>query len=152
MKKLIIASLIGLLPNICHSSNDLYMYDCHTKLQIVTDKANLKDKTLELIPEGLELKDIENDSRYKFMLDFTIDRITGHKTGSTMFGMFQDQKAQVLSTGNSESAFIVTWISKAARGGVHFDVLRVDNFVKGPQKPFIALAGGTAYVGVCKSF
>jgi len=79
---------------------------------------------------------------------FSIDRKIGKKVGGP-FGTFQDQIGNVLAKGNSQSSFISTWQGPAAGDGVHFDLLRVEEFHVGLKKPFVAIAGGFVYSGVC---
>jgi hypothetical protein len=79
----------------------------------------------------------------------SINRRTGEKVG-TAVGHLQAEPAQVLAGGNDSNSFVAIWLGPSAGGGVHLDVLRVEEFSPGAKKPFVALGGGTLYVGLCE--
>lgn len=80
----------------------------------------------------------------------SINRQTGEKVGNAVGHIQPEGSTKVLSSGNSANAFVATWLSPSAGGGVHLDVLRVEEFEPTPKKPFMALAGGTLYIGLCE--
>ena len=96
-----------------------------------------------------QIRSLEPPNAVPSINRFSIDRKTGKKIGG-FFGSFRDQVGTLLSSGNNSSAFIVSWSGPAAGGGVHLDILRIEEFQAGPRKPFTAHAGGTMYTGVCE--
>jgi hypothetical protein len=77
-----------------------------------------------------------------------IDRKTGQRVGNAV-GHLQADGPQILAAGNAANSFVAVWVGPSAGGGVHLDVLRVEEFASGTKKPFMAVAGGTIYVGLC---
>ena len=127
----ILSSLIG--P--CFGGPDAYF--CESQHQVVVG-----------VDGKPQVRRLEAPNAIPSINRFTVDRKTGKKIGGN-FGSFQDQVGTLLSSGNSSSAFIVTWSGPAAGNGVHLDTLRVEEFKAGPIKPFIANAGGAIYTGLC---
>ena len=112
-------------------------YHCEVLFQIVIRDDGTPD-----------LRDWKKNPHEAHQNRFSIDRRTGAKIGS-LVGPFRDQAGTVLATGNSSSAFVATWQGPAAGGGVHFDILRVEEYQSALVKPFVAVSGGTIYTGQC---
>lgn len=86
---------------------------------------------------------------------FTVDRkLSIHrKTGATVgtaIGHLQTEGPRILAEGNDANSFVALWLGPSAGGGVHVDVLHVQEYVPGSKKPFVASGGGTVYVGLCE--
>jgi hypothetical protein len=79
----------------------------------------------------------------------SINRKSGEKVGNAI-GYLQSEGPKVLAPGNESNSFIALWLGQAYGGGVHLDLLRVEEFAPGPKKPFLALAGGSLFVGLCE--
>jgi hypothetical protein len=83
-------------------------------------------------------------------MKFIVVRDTGRPQGSTPVGSFKDQTARVLARGNDKNSFVAIYVGEAALGGVHFDALRVEEYVRQARKPFLAMAGGFVLSGTCE--
>jgi hypothetical protein len=81
---------------------------------------------------------------------FAIDRNSGRFTGPEIGFGFADSIYQVLARGNNDNSFVATISTKAAKNGLHFAVVRVEEFSLGASKPFVVADGGTVASGVCE--
>jgi len=63
---------------------------------------------------------------------------------------FGGASATVLSMGNSENSFVSVTTSPARESGVHAIFVRVQEHEESKLKPFILVAGGLVYTGVCE--
>lgn len=82
---------------------------------------------------------------------FIFDRRTGLLVQSdNALVIFPDSEVVVRASGNLSNAFVVTYLSRAAGGGVHAAMLRVVEFAPGAKKPFVMLNGGTVHAGTCQ--
>lgn len=133
MNKPVVALLI-LVP--FAASAGPYSYDCETK-QVVHVQP---DGTVKVVPAS---------ETFEMFRRFSIDRRTAEKVGGPV-GHLQEEPPRIFATGGSESSFVAFWVGPAAGGGVHLDVLRVEEYAPGSEKPFIAFAGGTVYAGLCE--
>ena len=79
----------------------------------------------------------------------SIHRKSGMRVGNAV-GHFHAEGPRILSEGNAGNSFIAIWVGPSAGGGVHLDVLRVEEFHPGAKKPFVAMGGGTLFVGLCE--
>ena len=82
---------------------------------------------------------------------FSIDRRSGKILGpERSLWAFEDAVFAVLAPGNAENSFIVSATSAARGGGVHHTAINVQEFIKSPKKPFVALSATELYSGVCE--
>ena len=82
---------------------------------------------------------------------FSIDRRNGAIVGPEgVPWTFQDSTASLLAAGNGGNAFVATYTAPSAGGGVHFTVIRVEEFNPNRLKPFVAISSGTVHSGLCE--
>ena len=82
---------------------------------------------------------------------FAVERATGKivKLNPSLWN-FDDTKATVLSSGNSDNSFAAVYVSQAARDGVHTAIIQIQEFSPGTNKPFVVMAGTSIYSGICE--
>jgi hypothetical protein len=82
---------------------------------------------------------------------FSVNRTNGGAiTPDSAMWPYKDSEVQLISLGNSESAFQVIYTAPAKKFGVHTTFFRIQEFAKGQNKPFIAITGNIIQTGVCK--
>jgi hypothetical protein len=108
---------------------------------IVSEELNVdSDGSLKRFPKPLTI-----GSR------FAVDRNTGALVQPDLaLWAFGDAQVTVLAKGNASNAFVASYVSDAAGGGVHFTVLRVEEYHDGLQKPFLLASGGDVHSGLCE--
>lgn len=81
---------------------------------------------------------------------FSIDRKTGRLTGPESGFGFADSTYTVLAHGNAQNSYVSTIHTASAGNGIHFAVVRIEEFAEGKSKPFIVSDGGTIASGTCE--
>ncbi len=82
---------------------------------------------------------------------FAVDRTTGILVSDYLL-IWGEDKPLVLARGSEENSFRVVWSARAGgKDGVHFATLKVEEFEKGDNKPFVYHSDSpTLAAGICK--
>ena len=82
---------------------------------------------------------------------FSVDRETGALVGpDKSFWSFKDSRSTVLARGNAKTSFVALIMSAAADNGVLATTLVIEEFTKGPVKPFMVSTGSQVASGMCE--
>jgi hypothetical protein len=138
--KLIALAATSLLLTGTAMAGDLH-YTCK-----ITQVYHLKEiGTLETAPESITDKDVKQDS-------FTISRETGAITGKTSeLDTKSAQSTVVIHRGSEDSSFVAVADFGLSKSGTHaYRVIKVEEYRKGSEKPFVAMGDLTIVSGTCK--
>lgn len=81
---------------------------------------------------------------------FTINKKSGVIENITSAPwLYKDSVAQVISEGSENSSLTILYTADAALGGVHSALVRIEEFNKNIEKPFIVSSGSNIYLGTC---
>lgn len=82
---------------------------------------------------------------------FAVDRRTGAMVEPDgEYWSFGGAEPSVIARGNSENSFVSVVTSPARTSGVHAAFLRVQEYEDTKLKPFVLVAGGLVYTGMCE--
>ena len=82
---------------------------------------------------------------------FSVDRDTGALAGPDQsFWSFKDSRSTVLARGNARASFVALIMSAASDNGVLATILVIEEFAKGPVKPFLVNTGSQVASGMCE--
>jgi len=111
-------------------------YQCKVKTELHLDNGG----ALKPFPRPLEVGKI-----------FSVHRESGELIEATAsFWSPNDAVTTVLSTGNAQNSFVVSYVAPSRGSGVHATVLQIEEFAVSKLKPFLLVSGSGVYSGTCQ--
>lgn len=127
-----VLSLVFLSSRICYAGPTSYQCTFMEEYQL-EDGQLILNKDAKIIGEN-----------------FSVDRNTGNAiTPVSAIWPHSESRVTVLSHGNTENSFVVTYVSNARNGGVFLASLRIEEYTESSKKPFVVLANYYVYTGFC---
>lgn len=131
-------SLVVLLCGLLASNSAMAAsasYQCKVKAEFHLDN----DGALKSFPRPLEVGKV-----------FSVLRESGELIESTAsFWSPNDAVTTVLSNGNAQNSFVVSYVAPSRGNGVHATVLQIEDFAASKLKPFLLVSGSGVYSGIC---